>query len=120
MSITYSTTEGAAAVLDLTPGSTLIAAFEDGSGQARDWLPINAVAGGTAASAIFPSLTSVSAVTVQNDSGIQGVLEDESGLNYGAITLVLRAAPGDTVSAPGMAFTLDSNLSVVTATGTFT
>ena len=65
MAITFATTEGAAAVVGITPG-TLIAAFQDGSGRSRSFQPVNAPSGGTAATAVYPSLTSVSAVTAND------------------------------------------------------
>ena len=112
MSLTYSPVEGAAAIAALAPGTTLIAAVSS-SETSRSFVPINAVAEDSDASAWFPSLTSATAVTKQDQIDLQTVL------TYGAVTLVLKAGAADTVSSPGMVFTLDSNASVITVTGTF-
>ncbi len=119
MAISYSQVQGAAAVVGINPG-TLIAAFEDGSGRSRSFQPVNTPSGGTAASAVYPSLTSVSAVTANDECGTQGLMEDESSSSvYGAVTLVLKAGTADTISSPGMVFVLDQDVSVITVSGTF-
>lgn len=113
MSITYSTpVEGAAAVSAIASGS-LIAAFSDGSGRSRTFIPPVAPESGTAASAVFPSLTSATAVTWEDQIDIESVL------SYGPVTLVLKAGTADIVSSPGMAFVLDQDASVITVSGTY-
>lgn len=108
--IAFTPVEGPAAISMLTPG-TLIGAFQDGSGHARDFTPVNVPSSGTAASAWYPSVISVKGVTWQDEIDIQTVLQ------YGPVTLVLKAGTADTISNPGMVFTLDQDLSVLTVTG---
>ena len=109
MAITYaSPTEGATAVAALTPSSTLIASFQDGSGRARTWVPAVAPVGGTTAAEVFPSITSVSQVL------------DSAGSATGPVILHLAAGSSDTVDAASvLRYTLDQNVSVVTVSGSW-
>lgn len=109
MAITFAApTEGATAVAALTPSSTLVASFQDGGGRNRDFRPLVAPAGGTPASAVYPSITSVTQVL------------DSAGSATGPVVLVLAPGTSDTVNtASVMRYTLDQNVQVVTVSGTY-
>lgn len=108
MAITFSApTEGATAVAALS-ASTLVASFSDGEGRSRSFRPPVAPAGGTAASAIYPSITSVTQVL------------DSGGSATGPVVLVLAPGTADTVNVSSpMRYTLDQNVEVVTVSGTY-
>ena len=109
MAITYAApTEGATAVAALTPTSTLVASFQDGSGRSRSWVPRVAPAGGTTAAEWFPSITSVSQIL------------DSAGSATGPVILTLAAGTSDTVNVTSpMRYTLDQDVEVVTVSGTY-
>jgi hypothetical protein len=108
MAITFSTPyEGASAVAAIST-STLIASFTDGEGRSRNFRPPVNPAGGTAASAIYPSITSVTQVL------------DSAGSATGPVLLVLAPGTSDTVNAASpMRYTLDQDVEVVTVSGTY-
>jgi hypothetical protein len=115
MAVTFSTpVEGASAVAALSTG-TLVAQVSDGEGRARSFIPPVAPAGGTQASAVYPSISSVKALTIAD------VVNGSPVTQYGPVTLVLKPASGDTanVSMPGLYFTLDQDVAVTTVSGTY-
>lgn len=108
MAITFAApTEGATAVAALTV-NTLVAQFSDGEGRARSWVPAVAPQSGTAASAVYPAIASVSQVL------------DSAGSPTGPVLLHLTPGTADTVDAASvLRYTLDQNVSVTTVSGTY-
>lgn len=106
MAITYTRHEGASAVAAL-PVGTLVAELDD-SHRAKRFHPVNAPAGGTAASMVFPAIAEVSQ------------LPDSEGNATGPVNLRLQAGLTDLVNVMSpMAYVLDQGVSVVTASGVF-
>ena len=108
MAITFAApTEGATAVAALS-ANTLVASFADGEGRSRNFRPPVSPAGGTAASAIYPSITSVTQVL------------DSAGSATGPVLLVLAPGTSDVVNVTSpMRYTLDQDVEVVTVSGTY-
>lgn len=108
MAITFAApTEGATAVAALS-ASTLVASFSDGEGRSRNFRPAVSPAGGTAASAIYPAIVSVTQTLAS------------AGAATGPITLVLAPGTSDTVNVTSpMRNTLDQDVEVVTVSGTY-
>ena len=105
MAMTYTQVEGAEAVAAL-PEGTLVAEVVD-HGHDKRFYPVNAV-DGTAASMIFPHITSVSRVT------------DPAGGATGPVNLRLAAGLQDLVRVTSpMHFTLSPDVRLVTAEGVF-
>ena len=106
MAITYTLYEGAAAVAALEVG-TLVAHFETTAGGERNFIPSNTPESGDAASLYFPAITAISRVT------------DSAGGVTGPVNLRLAPGVSDLINISPMAFTLDQDVSLTTASGTF-
>jgi hypothetical protein len=107
MSLTYSVAAGATSVAALSTG-LYVAKFQDGAGLAKDFSPVNPPAASTNASAVFPSIVSVSQVI------------DSAGGSTGPIRLLLKPATGDPINTGNpLGYLLDQDVTVLTVSGTF-
>jgi hypothetical protein len=113
MAVTFSApVEGATAVAALSVG-TLVAQLSDGEGRARSFIPPVAPQSGTAATAVYPAIVSVSAVSYDDGTGVNDP-------HVGPVKLVLKPGTADTVNVGSpLVFTLDQNAAVTTVSGTY-
>lgn len=107
MALTYSVAAGATNVAALSTG-LYVAKFQDGASLAKDFSPVNPPGAGINASAVFPSIVSVSQVV------------DSNGGSTGPVRLLLKPATGDLIN-PGnpLGYLLDQDVTVLTVSGTF-